>query len=200
GQVLPEPYPAENGCLVVREMADYLAMDLVRKGLVTDQLVLDVGYDIDNLKDPERRKQYKGPVKEDHYGRQVPAPAHGSQNFKNPTSSSLEMIEAAERIYRRVVNPSLLVRRFYLSVNRLKEEDAAEETPLPEQLSLFRDYEAETRQAQKEAARRSKERKAQETVLAIRDRFGKNAVLRGMNFEEGATARERNAQVGGHHE
>ena len=200
GQVLPEPYPAETGCLVVREMADYLAMDLVRKGLVTDQLVLDVGYDIDNLTDPERRRQYKGPLKADYYGRQVPAPAHGSLNFKRATSSSLEMIEAAESIYRRIVDPSLLVRRFYLSVNRLKEEGVEPETPAPEQLSLFRDYEAEARQAEKEAARRSKERRAQETVLAIRDRFGKNAVLRGMNFEEGATARERNAQVGGHHE
>ena len=201
GQVLPEPYTAEKGCLIVREMADYLALDLVKKGLLTDQLVLQVGYDIDNLRDPERKKLYKGPVKPDYYGRQVPAPAHGSLNLAAFSSSSRELIDAAEKIYRRIVNPTLLVRRFYLTVNHLQEEGQAEGSELlPEQLSLFRDYQAEEAEKLKKKQQREKERRAQETVLAIRQRFGNNAVLRGMNFQDGATARERNAQVGGHHE
>lgn len=201
GQVLAEPYTAEKGCLIVREMADYLALDLVKKSLLTDQLVLQVGYDIDNLKDPERKRKYKGAVKADHYGRQVPAPAHGSLNLSGFSSSSRELIEAAEKIYRRIVDPSLLVRRFYLTVNHLRDEDEEiKEEAVPEQLDLFRDYQAEAAEKEKKQQQREKERRAQETVLNIRKRFGNNAVLRGMNFEEGATARERNAQVGGHHE
>ena len=200
GQVLPVPYEAETGCVVVREMADGLAMELVRKGLETDQLVMDVVYDIENLKDPARRKRYEGPVKTDRYGREAPEPAHGSVNLDGFSSSSLELIDAAEKLYRRITDPSLLVRRFYLTVNHIRKEGAAEEAAAPEQLSLFRDYETEEAERARKKQQRDKERRAQETVLAIRDRYGKNAVLRGMNFEEGATARERNAQVGGHHE
>ena len=195
GQILPEPYPAKKGCLVVREMADILSLDLVRKGFVTEQIVLTVNYDIDNVKDSGQGGLYQGETVRDYYGRIVPPPAHGSIRLPGYTSSSEEIIEAAASLYRRLVNPKLLVRRFVLAAVDLKEEELLSEEP-PRQLSLFED----SAELEKQETRREKERKVQETLLSIRERYGKNAVLRGMNFVEGATARDRNRQIGGHRE
>ena len=196
GQILPEAYPAPKGKLVVREMADLLSLDLVRKGFRTSLLVLDVNYDIANVKDTGAGKRFKGQAVRDYYGRSAPPPAHGSIRLSGYSSSSEEIIGAFSELYDRIVDPALLVRRFTVTAADLKEEESLEEMPELHQMSLFEDPE----EKEKEARHREKERKVQETMLSIRERYGKNAILRGMNFEEGATARERNRQIGGHRE
>ena len=182
GQVLPRPYTAAEGRIVVSEMADQLAMDLLRQGLVTDQVVLDVAYDIENLTDPARAERYRGPVATDYYGRMAPRRVHGSQNLDRQTDSARSIIEAARMIYDRIVDPTLLVRRFNIAAVRLQ---YADEAP-PEQLDLFSDSGAE------------RERDMQKALLRIRDRYGKNAIVKGLNLREGATAIDRNSQIGGH--
>ena len=186
GQVLQRPYTAAEGRIVVSEMADQLAMDLLRQGLVTDQVVLDVAYDIENLTDPVRAARYKGPVAEDYYGRMAPKRVHGSRNLDRPTASAKAVIEAARSIYDRIVDPELLVRRFNIAAVRLIPE--AEAGPL--QLDLFSGQEADP----------ERERSMQKALLHIRDRYGKNAIVKGLNLREGATAIERNGQIGGHRE
>lgn len=199
GQVLHEPYPPEKARLVLREMADLLVLDLVRKGLVTDQIVITVGYDIENLTDPAKRRQYRGPITTDAYGRQVPAPSHGSQNLGRYTSSTRLILKAVNELSHRLVDKQLLVRRLNIVANHIIPENA---TPRPEnkavQLDLFTDYEAEQAKQENEATELAKERNMQEALLNIRQKFGKNAILRGMNLEDGATTRERNKQIGGH--
>ena len=191
GQVLKEPYPFDKGKLILKEMTDLLALDLVDKGLLTDQLVLYVGYDIENLTREDLRKSYKGEITEDYYGRQVPKAAHGSENLGKPTSSAKKMIAAAEILYERIVNPKLLIRRLSITANHTISEQKREEEEAYEQLSLFTDTEAEERALEKE-------KNLQKAVLSLKKKFGKNAVLKGMNLEEGATTIERNGQVGGH--
>lgn len=199
GQVLSCPYEAEKGKLIVREMTDLLSIDLVRKGLLTDQIVLHVGYDIENLSNPNTSKIYKGPVKKDFYGRTVPKSAHGSINLGMPMSSSARMIEAVSNLYDQIVDKRLTVRRFNVSVTHLiSVQDYKERPKEPEQLSLFTDYEAQEKQKQEDEAALEKERKMQEALIAIRDKYGKNAIVKGMNMQEGATAMERNQQIGGH--
>ena len=199
GQVLYEPYPFEKAKLVAKEMTDALVLDLVEKGLVTDQMVLTVNYDSESLTAPERRAKYRGPVVPDYYGRPAPKPAHGSINLEAPTSSAKRIIEAVERLFDRIVDRDLLVRRMYVVANHVSpEHDAPDQTDVPMQLDMFTDYEAEARQAAAEQAALERERKRQQTVLEIKRKYGKNAILRGMNLEEGATARSRNAQIGGH--
>ena len=198
GQVLQEPYPATKARIVVREMADNLALDLVDKGLVTNQLVLTVGYDRENLDDPRRRDTYHGEITTDRYGRSIPKHAHGTINLDCYTSSGEELIRATGDLYDRIVDPELLIRRLSLCANHLMDEASAPKRGEAEQMDLFTDYAAkEQREAEDEAAR-ARERKIQETVLELKKRFGKNAVLKGMNLQEGATAKERNAQIGGH--
>ncbi len=198
GQVLQCPYEFEKARLVVREMADALALDLVDKGLVTNQIVLTVGYDIENLSDPKRSAGYKGPVTTDHYGRKVPKHAHGTANLDRYSSSTKEIVRAALELYDRIMDKKLLVRRLSISANRLlPEADAPKQTV--EQLDLFTDYAAQEKQQEEDAAALARERKMQETMLDIKRRFGKNAILKGMNLEEGATAKERNNTIGGHH-
>ncbi len=192
GQVLSCPYNFEKAKLVTREMTDLLVLDLVEKQLVTDQVVLTIGYDIENLKDPQRAKSYKGAVTTDHYGRSVPKHAHGTQNIGRQTSASSLIEKAVMELFDRVVDKNLLVRRINICVNHLVPEDSVQDCG--EQLTLFTDYEA----LEKKKADLAKERSRQEAILSIRKRFGKNAILRGMNFEEGATAKERNHQIGGH--
>jgi DNA polymerase V len=178
-------------------VADALALDLVDKHLVTDQLVLTVGYDVESLRNPSIH--YDGPLAFDHYGRQVPKHAHGTSNLPRRTSSSRMIIEATEDLYRKVVNPRLLVRRIYLTACRVVDEEEAKNLPKgPVQLDLFTDYEALAKKRKAEEEVLAKERKLQETTLAIKKQFGKNALLRGLNFSEGATARQRNEQIGGH--
>lgn len=199
GQVLHQPYTAEKAKLVLREMADSLVMDLVEKGLVTDQLVVTIGYDIENLTDPERRKKYRGDVVKDHYGRQIPKHSHGTQNLGRHTSSTKLILDAASELFDRIANQDLLIRRLNIVANHVIDEASA---PKPdagfEQLDLFTDYAAREAEQKKEEADLERERKMQRAVLTIRKKYGKNAILKGMNLEEGATAKDRNAQIGGH--
>ena len=199
GQVLHQPYTAEKAKLVLREMADSLVMDLVEKGLVTDQLVVTIGYDIENLTDPERRKKYRGDIVKDHYGRQIPKHAHGTANLDGHTSSTKKIMCAASELFDRIVDKNLLVRRLNIVANHvLPEADAPKKNAGFEQLDLFTDYAAlEVKQAQ-EQAELEREKKMQQAMLTIKKKFGKNAILKGMNLEEGATAKDRNAQIGGH--
>ena len=198
GQVLQCPYTSDKARLVVQEMADMMALDLVDKGMVTDQLVLTVGYDIDNLTDPKIRKSYKGPVTTDRYGRKVPKHAHGTQNLKMPTSSSLQLMAAAERLYDRIINKHLLVRRITLTANRVVVENSVKKQDTFEQMDLFTDYAKREAEEKKEQQELEKEKKLQRAMLDIKKKYGKNAVLKGMNLQEGATARNRNGQIGGH--
>ncbi|MBO4628278.1 MAG: DNA methylase [Lachnospiraceae bacterium] len=198
GQVLSGPYPADKGRIVVQEMADQLSMDLVRKGLYTDQVVLDVTYDVDNLKG-ERGERYKGEIATDWYGRQVPKSVHGSQNLPRHTASTKQIVEAAAAIYDRIVDPELLVRRFGIAVTRLLTAEECESAePEYEQMSMFVDYGERDKKRAEEKAELEKEQKVQKALINIRDRFGKNAIVRGMNLKDGATAMERNEQIGGH--
>ena len=194
GQVLPCAYTWGKARLVVQEMADQLALDLLDKRLLTDQLVLTVGYDIDN-------KDYLGDISTDRYGRRVPKHGHGCTHLDRPTSSARQLVRTALELFDRIADPSLLVRRLGLTAAHVTEEALAAEGSW-EQMSLFADYgEAGLRSRQEkelEKASLERERKAQEAMLAIKKKFGKNAVLKGMNLEEGATARERNKLIGGH--
>lgn len=199
GQVLQCPYDAEKAKLVVREMADALSLDLVEKRLVTDQIVITVGYDIENLTDPERRKKYRGEVVTDRYGRQIPKHAHGTENLESFTSSTQKMVEAASVLYDRIVDKNLLIRRMNITANNIVEEKAAQQKNNSyQQLDLFTDYAAEEEQEKQEALRLDRERKLQEATITIKKKFGKNAILKGMSLQEGATAKNRNEQIGGH--
>ena len=196
GQVLQCPYDFEKARLVVREMADALALDLVDKGLVTNQLVLTVGYDRENLDDPSRRQSYRGPVTTDRYGRKIPKHAVGTENFPY-TSSASDLLKAVSALYDRIVDENLLIRRLSISANKLLPEvDVPKDEA--EQLDLFTDYAAKEQQEQADEAAHARERKIQEAMLGIKKKFGKNAILKGMNLEEGATAKDRNEQIGGH--
>ncbi|MDE6168737.1 MAG: DNA methylase, partial [Acetatifactor sp.] len=198
GQVLHCPYSFEKARLIVREMTDLLVLDLVDRGLVTDQVVLDVGYDIENLTDPGIRKLYKGPVSTDHYGRRVPKHAHGTANIGRRTSSTRLILDAVTEVYDQIVNRNLLVRRVTVTDNHVVGEDWKKEQETWEQLDLFTDYGALQEQKKKDEAALERERRMQMAMLDIRKKFGKNAVLKGMNLEEGAMTRERNRQIGGH--
>ena len=199
GQVLHCPYEADKAKLVLREMADLLVLDLVDKGLVTDQIVVTIGYDIENLTDPERRKHYHGDVVKDHYGRQIPKHAHGTINLDGHTSSTKKILCAASDLFDRIVDQSLLIRRLNITANHvLPEADAPKKNGGYEQLDLFTDYAALDAQREQEQAELDRERKMQQAMLTIKKKFGKNAVLKGMNLQEGATAMDRNAQIGGH--
>ncbi len=198
GQVLPRPYTAAEGRIVVREMADQLSMELVRKGFVTDQVVLDVAYDIDNLRDPKIKVRYQGPIEADYYGRAAPKAVHGSQNLGRPTSSTARIMEAAAGIYDRIVDTGLLVRRFSLALTNLLPREEQRPEPDALQLDLFTDYEELEKKRKAEEAALEREHRRQKAILAIRDKYGKNAIVTGLNMQEGATAMERNKQVGGH--
>lgn len=192
GQVLKCPYDFKKARLVTREMADALALDLVDKGLVTDQVVLTVGFDKESL-----NTSYKGEVSTDFYGRKIPKHAHGTQNLGCQTASSKVITNAVMELFDRVVNRDLLVRRINLVANHtVKESDVSK--PVYEQLDLFTDYETVQAERKKEEKDRASERAIQNTILDIKKRYGKNAIIKGMNLEEGATAVERNGQIGGH--
>ena len=198
GQVLQCPYTAEKARLVAREMADDLSLDLVDKGLVTDQIVLTVGYDIENLTDPERSRAYHGSVTVDRYGRRIPKHAHGTANLGGHTASSKAIVSAVAALYDRIVDPNLLVRRLYLSANHVVPETSLPRREASEQLDFFSDYASQENRRAEEAAAREREKRRQQAVLTIKKKYGKNAILKGMDLEEGATARDRNGQIGGH--
>ena len=189
GQVLKEPYSFQNARLIVKEMTDLLVLDIVNKGLKTDQIVLTVCYDISNLQDSVIASKYDGPVSADPYGRLVPKNAHGSINLGSFTSSSRTIIDAAVALYDRIVNEDLLVRRIYVVANHVKTAKELEGDVV--QLSLFENYEEKKQNEEKEE-------KLQKAVLNIQSSYGKNAILKGMNYQKEGTTRERNEQVGGH--
>ena len=189
GQVLQQPYDFEKAKLVTREMTDALVLDLVDKGLLTDQIVLTVGYDIENLTDPARAEAYHGEVTTDGYGRKIPKHGHGSANLGRPTASTSRIVEAMMELFDRVADRALLVRRLNVTACHVIPE--SELPPEEGQLSLFDEGQEDT-----EALEREKRR--QRAILTIQKKYGKNALLKGMNLEEGATARDRNGQIGGH--
>ncbi|MBQ0030491.1 MAG: DNA methylase [Bacteroidales bacterium] len=199
GQVLQCAYDFKKARVVIQEMADAAALDLVSKRLVTDQLVLTVGYDTDSLANPAIRSLYNGPVATDYYGREVPKPAHGTAKLGKHTSSTRIIIDAVVSLFDQVVDKNLLIRRLNLTTNNvISEEKAQKQAAKPVQLDIFTDYDALKKQQEEEKASLSKERKMQETLLEIKKKFGKNAILKGLNLDEGATAIERNKQIGGH--
>ena len=199
GQVLSTAYTAEKGKLIAREMMDKLVLKLVENKLVTDLIVLTVSYDTENLENPSIRENYKGEIVKDWYGRLVPQHAHGSVSLKAPTSSTKILLAETSDLYDRIVDPMLLVRKLNVTLGRvIPEEEARGAEPVYEQMDLFTDYEAleKEKEAQKEML--EKEKRMQQAILEIRQRYGKNAIIKGMNLEEGATALERNRQIGGH--
>lgn len=237
GQVLQNAYTYDKTRIVVREMMELLALDLVDKGLLTNQIVLTVGYDIENLSDPERRRAYKGEITVDGYGREIPKHAHGTGNLPFSTASTKLTTDCVLEVFDRVVDESLLTRRISITANNLVlESEYKRESEVssaePEQISMFDmlaggdDSQAPERVSSKEATVYSeqdkpnstmvaesisdsaandksedaleKEKQVQEAMLKIKKRFGKNAILKGTNLQEGATAKERNAQIGGH--
>lgn len=199
GQVLSTPYDAEKAKLVIREMADLLALDLVAKGLTTDQIVIAIGYDIENLTDPERRKNYHGEVIKDFYGRQVPKSVHGSEKLGGYTSSSKRILAATSKLYDRLVDKSLLIRRLNITAEHVVIEGCEpKKTEEYQQMDMFADRSAEEAQEKAEQDELDKERRLQQATLTIKKKYGKNAILKGMNLKEGATAKERNRQIGGH--
>ena len=198
GQVLHSAYEFEKAKLVAREMADLLVLDLVDKGLVTDQLVLTVGYDIENLKDPARNNSYKGPVTIDHYGRKVPKHAHGTVNLGKHTSSTKLIIQGITDLFESIVNKKLLVKRIYITATHVISESDSFKIEKCEQLDLFSSYEMDQGCKLKEEDDLKREKNSQQVILNIKKKFGKNAILKGMNLEKDATTKDRNKQIGGH--
>lgn len=198
GQVLSCAYTFQKARVVILEMADALSLDLLDKGLVTDQIVLEAGYDVESLTRPEISEKYEGKITTDHYGRSVPAHAHGSARLPGRTSSCRIITENVAALFDRVVNPDLLLRRLTLTANNVIRECDIVEKHEAVQLDLFTDYESLRRQRVAEKLSLAKERRQQEAVLRIKKMFGKNAILKGINYADGATQRSRNGQIGGH--
>ena len=192
GQVLQCPYDYEKAKLIVKEMTELLVLDLVDKSLVTDQMVLTVGYDIENTKNG----YYKGEITSDRYGRKIPKQAHGSENIGRYTSSTKLITAAVMRLFERIVDSNLLVRRMYVVANHTVDESTVKEPS--EQLDLFMDFETIEKQKAQEDDELQKEKSLQKAVISLQKKFGKNSVLKGMNLKEGATTIQRNGQIGGH--
>lgn len=198
GQVLMEPYSWNKARVVVKEMADAAALELARQSLSADQVTLTVSYDSSSLDSPEARKQYQGRTDTDWYGRTVPRHAHGTRRLGRRTSSARLIIGAALDIFDKTVDKLLLVRNINISLDHVSAKTESDGKPKAVQLDLFTDYEALERERKAEEAALEKEEKLQQTLLRIKEQYGKNAILKGINFEEGATGRERNKQIGGH--
>ena len=198
GQVLQSPYTFEQAKLVVREMTDSLTLDLVEKGLVSNQLTLTVGYDIENLKDSNRRKNYRGEVKKDRYGRNIPKHAHGTVNLEGYSSSTKQIMTAMLELFDRIVDKNLLIRRLNITANHVIDEKSMPKPPKYQQMDLFTDYEKEQAKKKEEQAGLEREKKLQEAMVGIKKKFGKNAILKGTNLSDGATGKDRNNQIGGH--
>jgi len=196
GQVLKEPYNYEKTKLIVKEMTELLVLDIVSKNLVTNQIVLTIGYDVENLTNSEIK--YKGEITTDMYGRSIPKHAHGTATLQEYTSSTKEINEAVQGLFERIINKELLVRRVNIAACRLIDEKDVEDKPHYEQIDLFTDYEKKLLEDEKKSNELKKEKSIQKAIISIKDRFGKNAILKGMNLEEGGTTIERNGQIGGH--
>ncbi len=198
GQVLYCPYEFDKARLVAREMADGLALELVKRKLVTDRIELYVGYDIINLTDPNISAKYRGASVRDHYGRRTPKPSHGVAKLGRPTSSARLIVEAVMRVFDQAVSKKLFVRRISITAAHVMDESSVEGSETCEQLDLFTDYAEAARKMEKEKAEFQKEKDMQRAILSIKAKYGKNALLKGMNLEKGATASVRNNQIGGH--
>lgn len=198
GQVLHCAYDYKKTKLIIKEMSDLLALDLVSKKLVTNQLVLTIGYDIENLTNPEIKRKYHGEITTDHYGRPVPKHAHGTFNIDHYTSSSKVIIESMVELYERIINKDLLIRRLTVVAANVINEDNVVEKPKIEQIDLFSNYEDKTELLERQKEQEKEENKLQQVLLDIKNKYGKNAILKGMNLEEGGTTIERNGQIGGH--
>ena len=200
GQVLHCPYNYKKTKLIIKEMSDLLALELVSKKLVTDQLVLTIGYDIDNLNISNIRDSYTGEITKDHYGREVPKPAHGTINIDHKTASSKTITEHMLILFDRIINKNLLVRRINIVANNTINEDLVQDIPVYEQFDLFTDYDALEEKRKKQKEDEIKDKKIQNVMLTIKNKYGKNSILKGMNLEEGGTTIDRNKQIGGHRE
>lgn len=198
GQVLQEPCGYEQTRLIVREMGDLLSLDLAEKGLVTNQLTLTIGYDAENLMSPEINKFYTGEVKTDRYGRKIPKHSHGTLNLDRKTASTRIIINAVTELYEKITNKALLVRRITLNANNVTPEGVSEANEAFEQLDFFTDYDKEKQDNEAEEKYLEREKKQQKAIIDIKRKFGKNAIIKGMNLQEGATAIGRNGQIGGH--
>ena len=195
GQVLHCPYNYENTKLIVKEMTELLTLDLVKKNLVTNQIVLEIGYDIDNLTNPEISKYYKGEITVDRYGRKVPKHAHGTINIDHQTSSTKVIMETTIELYEKIINKNLLVRRLNITANNVVNISEVKEKAF-EQIDLFTNFEEVNKQREKEKA----EREIQKAMINIKNKYGKNAIIKGMNLQKEGTTIERNSQIGGHKE
>ncbi len=200
GQVLMEPYPYRKAEIIVREMTEALVLDLIDKGLVTDQMVLTINYDVENLSNPEIMRRYRGPVTYDHYGRRVPAHAHGSVNLRPATSSTSKIITAVMGLFAEITNRDLLVRRVTIAANHVVPETDVQGVSGAdyEQMDLFTDYEAREREREKEKEKLEREKTLNKTMIDIKKRFGGNSILKAASLKEGSTAAQRNRQIGGH--
>ena len=198
GQVLQCPYTWEKARVVVGEMIELLVLDLVEKELVTNQIVLTVGYDIECIKNPEIRKKYDGSVTTDYYGRKIPKHAHGTTNLKEHCSSTKLITEAVLKLYDEIVNKNLLIRRINIAANHVINEKDVVKKDDYEQLDLFTDYEEQAKKKETEEKQLQREKQMQKAMLEIKKKYGKNAILKGTNLTEGATAIERNEMIGGH--
>lgn len=196
GQVLTRPYTFEETRIIIQEMIDKLVLELVEKGVMTDQIVLMVGYDIENLTDPKRRAAYHGEIKADHYGRQVPKHARGTANMGRHTSSTKLIMDKTLELFERIVDKKLLTRRLTITANHLLPESDVQTEPVAEQLTLFDEPEDIGKREEEEA----RERRMQRAMLDIKNRFGPNAILKGTSYQDAATGIERNKSIGGHHE
>lgn len=212
GQVLKRPYEYEETRLIVKEMSELLSLGLVNKSVMTKQLVLTIGYDIENLTDAQRAHEYKGEVNIDRYGRKVPKHAHGTKNLNNYTSSSVIITEAMVELFDRIYNPMLLSRRITVVAAGVIPEAEAKEKDRYVQMDLFKDFGVtseedssvdsvrtnNTKRLHPISENEERQRKVQQAALKIKDKYGKNAILKGMNLQDGGTTIERNAQIGGH--
>ena len=198
GQVLHCAYNYEKTKLIIKEMADLLSLDLVKKNLVTDQLVLTIGYDIENLTDPLISKKYNGPITTDHYGRDIPKPAHGTINIDHKTSSTKVIVEYAVKLYERITNPNLLIKRINITANNVITMEKAKNSHTYKQIDIFTNYEELVKEKEEVEKTENDENVLQHVLLDIKNKYGKNAILKGMNLEEGGTTIERNEQIGGH--
>jgi DNA polymerase V len=198
GQVLQCGYTFDKAKLIVREMTDLLVLDLVDKRFVTDQLVLTVGYDIENLTNPKIKKLYYGAITTDPYGRTVPKSAHGTTNLGRQTSSTKLIMDAVTELFERIVDKKLLVRRVNITANHVVDEETVQKKDSFDQLDLFTDHVDTYAKKKEQEAELAREKKVQKAILEIKKKYGKNAILKGMNLEEGATTLDRNKQIGGH--
>ena len=200
GQVLHCPYNNKKARIVVREMADLIALDLADKGFVTNQLTLTINYDIDNLTDSRISELYDGPIVKDHYGREVPKHSHGTINLENYTSSSKKIMEAIDELYERITNKILLIRKINISACKVVPKENVKNIKIVKQIDLFSNIEEIEKEEENNIKNEIEENKIQNVMLNIKRKYGKNAILKGMNLMDGATARDRNQQIGGHHE